>query len=127
MWLPGEWIYPVDESNHRGLKAVDRHYLVIYCTCPDQVVAERIATALVSERLAACVNIVPGITSIYRWQGSVHSDPELLLIIKSRGDVYPALEARIRALHAYEVPEIIALPIIAGNEEYLKWLDSACL
>jgi periplasmic divalent cation tolerance protein len=104
---------------------VDRHYLIIYCTCPDQVVAERIATALVSERLAACVNIVPGITSIYRWQGDVHSDPELLLIIKARGDVYPALEARIRTLHAYDVPEIIALPIQQGSGDYLAWLDAS--
>jgi periplasmic divalent cation tolerance protein len=104
---------------------VDRHYLVIYCTCPDQVVAERIAKALVSDRLAACVNIVPGITSIYRWQGRVHSDPELLLIIKSRSDVYPALEARIRELHAYEVPEIIALPVRQGSSAYLNWLDAS--
>ncbi len=66
---------------------MDRHYLVIYCTCPDREVAERIAKALVSDRLAACVNIVPGITSVYRWQGGVHSDPELLLISKSRSDV----------------------------------------
>jgi periplasmic divalent cation tolerance protein len=104
---------------------VERHYLVIYCTCPDQVVAERIATTLVNERLAACVNIVPRITSIYRWQGDVHRDPELLLVIKSRSDVYPALEARIRALHTYDVPEIIALPIQQGSGDYLAWLDAS--
>ena len=104
---------------------MERHYLVIYCTCPDQVVAERIATTLVNERLAACVNIVPRITSIYRWQGDVHRDPELLLVIKSRSDVYPALEARIRALHTYDVPEIIALPIQQGSGDYLAWLDAS--
>ena len=102
---------------------MDNPYLVIYCTCPDQAVAERIANALVGERLAACVNIVPGITSIYHWQGGVHREPELLLLIKSRRDVYPALEARICALHSYEVPEIIALPIQQGSAAYLAWLD----
>ncbi len=104
---------------------MDNPYLLIYCTCPDQAMAERIAEALVADRLAACVNIVPGITSIYRWQGEIQHDSELLLLIKTRGERYPALEARIRELHSYEVPEIIAVPIQRGSESYLAWLDAS--
>jgi len=105
---------------------VENLYLLIYCTCPDRAMAERIAEALVADRLAACVNIVPGITSVYRWQGEVQHDSELLLLIKTRDECYPALEARIRELHSYEVPEIIAVPLQRGSESYLAWLD-ACV
>jgi periplasmic divalent cation tolerance protein len=104
---------------------MNTHHVVIYCTCPDQGIAECIATAVVSERLAACVNIVPAITSIYRWQERVQSDQELLLIIKTRSDIYPALETRIRGLHPYQVVEIIALPILQGSSDYLAWLDAS--
>lgn len=96
--------------------------LVVYCTCPDLTVAERIAETLVVERLAACANIVPGLTSIYRWQGQIRRDTEFLLILKTRGVVYSLLETRIRELHPYDVPEIVALPIQAGAVEYLGWL-----
>ena len=104
---------------------MDNPHLLIYCTCPDQAMAERVAEALVADRLAACVNIVPGITSIYRWQGEVQHDSELLLLIKTRSECYPALEARIRELHSYELPEIIAVPIQRGSEPYLAWLDAS--
>jgi periplasmic divalent cation tolerance protein len=96
--------------------------LVVYCTCPDQGVAERIAETVVGERLAACANIVPGLISIYRWQGQVRRDSELLLMIKTREVVYLLLETRIRELHPYQVPEIVALPIQAGAADYLGWL-----
>lgn len=96
--------------------------LVVYCTCPDQAVAERIAETVVDERLAACANIVPGLISIYRWQGQVRRDSELLLMIKTRGVVYALLEARIRELHPYQVPEIVALPIQVGAVDYLGWI-----
>ena len=99
--------------------------LIILCTCPDQTIAERIAETVVGERLAACVNIVPGLTSIYRWQGQVQRDAELLLIIKTRSARYPALEARIRELHPYEIPEIIALPVQAGLAAYLHWITAS--
>lgn len=101
---------------------MDSQPLVIYCTCPDQATAERIAETLVDERLAACVNLVPGLTSIYRWQGQLQRDAEWLLIIKTRRTVYSLLEARLRELHPYEVPEIIALPIQAGSADYLDWI-----
>ena len=97
--------------------------LVAYCMCPDLSVAERIAEAVVNEHLAACVTIVPGLVSIYRWQSQVRRDSELLLILKTRKAVYSLLETRIRELHPYEVPEIVALPIQAGLAEYLRWLS----
>ena len=101
---------------------MDSQPLMVYCTCPDQATAERLAETLVGERLAACVSLVPGLSSIYRWQGRIQRDAELLLLIKTRGAVYPLLEARIRQLHPYQVPEIIALPIQAGAAAYLDWL-----
>ncbi len=96
--------------------------LIILCTCPDPATAERIAETVVGERLAACVNIVPGLTSIYRWEGQMQRDSELLLLIKTRQAVYPLLEARIRELHPYQVPEIVALSIRAGSAAYLDWI-----
>lgn len=96
--------------------------IVVLCTCPDQETADYIAETLVSEQLAACVNIVSGLTSIYRWAGQVQRDAEFLLLIKSRAEIYVALEKRICELHPYEVPEIIALPIEKGLLDYLTWL-----
>ncbi len=97
-------------------------YLTVFCTVPDQETARRIAQTVVHEGLAACVNLLPGITSVYRWQGQVEESSELLLIIKTRQERYPALEARIRALHPYQVPEIIAHEIVAGSKSYLDWI-----
>lgn len=96
--------------------------LIVLCTCPDLATAERIAETVVGERLAACVNIVPGLTSIYRWEGQTQRDMELLLLIKTPQAAYPRLEARIRELHPYQVPEIIALPIQTGSVAYLDWI-----
>lgn len=101
-------------------------HCVIYCTCPDKRTAEQIANKLIDERLAACINIVEGITSVYRWEDQRQSDAELLLIVKSRSDIFPSLEKRILELHPYAVPEIIALPIVQGTAAYLSWID-ACL
>ena len=78
---------------------------------------------LVDERLAACVNLLPGLTSIYRWQGAVRRQPECLLLIKTTAARFQALNARIRSLHPYTVPEIIALPIRDGDPDYLHWLN----
>lgn len=84
--------------------------------------AERIARALVEERLAACVNVVPGVVSVYRWKGAVTRDDELLLLIKTRGEKLDELRARLVALHPYELPEVIALPIAGGHAPYLDWI-----
>ena len=99
--------------------------LIVLCTVPDEDTAETIAGTLVAENLAACVNIVPGITSIYRWKGAIERDRELLLIIKSGQGAYPDLERRIRALHPYELPEVIAVPIERGLPEYLDWIKGS--
>ncbi len=101
----------------------ERHCLVL-CTCPEDGSAERIAEALVDEHLAACVNIVKGLTSIFHWQGRRETASECLLLIKTRKACYPSLEARIRELHPYEVPEIIALSLEAGLKAYLDWMDA---
>ena len=99
---------------------------IVLCTVPDQQTGERIASSLVSDQLAACVNIVPGITSVYRWKGAVEQDREALLLIKTRQDSWQSLEARIRELHPYELPEIIAVPIHTGQKDYIEWITS-CL
>jgi periplasmic divalent cation tolerance protein len=85
--------------------------------------ADRIARALVERGLAACVNVVPGLVSTYRWKGAVQREGELLLMIKTRAERFEALREALLALHAYEVPELIALPIEAGHAPYLAWLD----
>ena len=97
--------------------------LICFCTCPDADSAERIATALVAERLAACVNLLPGLRSVYRWQGKVERATEIQLIIKSRQSRFAELQACIQAHHPYEVPELLALPVSAGLPAYLDWLN----
>lgn len=96
--------------------------LLVLCTVPDRGLGETIAAALVGEGLAACVNRVPGISSTYRWQGEVVHDAEELLLIKTTGARFEVLRQRIRALHRYETPEIIAVAIAAGDADYLNWL-----
>ena len=103
----------------------DHDHLLISITTNSWAEAEKIAETLVQERLAACVNIVPAITSIYRWQGEVHRDSEVLLISKSRPELFESLAARVKELHSYQVPEIIALPIVAGSKAYLHWIDES--
>ena len=93
-------------------------------TCPDAETAHRIASMLVEQQVAACVNIISGISSVYRWQGEITSDSEFLLIIKSNTDCYAELEQRLRALHPYELPEIVAVPITGGLPDYLDWLNN---
>ncbi len=99
---------------------------IILCTCPDQKSAEDIASYLVSQKLAACVNIIAGVTSIYAWQGKLEKAQEHMLLIKSHSKQYPAIEQKIKSLHPYELPEIIAVPIERGLPEYLQWINT-CL
>ncbi len=91
-------------------------------TVPDAETGQRLARALVEEGLAACVNRVPGLRSVYRWQGAVQEDAEELLIAKTRSDLVPALAKRVSALHPYDLPEVIALPLVGGSAAYLDWL-----
>lgn len=99
-------------------------YRLCLTTCPDAEFAEKIGRALVEERLAACVNILPSMRSIYRWRGQIESAGEQLLLIKIRAEDYPAVEQRLRELHPYELPEVIAVPIVNGLPAYLSWLEN---
>lgn len=97
--------------------------LIVLVTASRVEEASRIARALVEERLAACVNVIAGLRSTYRWQGAVEHADEWLLVIKSARHLLPDLEARVRVLHSYTVPEVIALPIVGGSAAYLRWLE----
>jgi periplasmic divalent cation tolerance protein len=97
--------------------------IVVFSSCDSEEQAGRIARALVEQRLAACVNILPGIRSVYRWKGEVQEGAEWLLIIKSRRDLMDPLRVAIGKIHSYEVPELLAVPVVDGSESYLAWLD----
>ena len=99
-------------------------FLLVLCTCPDRGAAIVIATALLEERIAACVSHVSGVESMYRWEGRVEHDDEVLLLIKTTRQMYPRVEATIGKLHPYELPEIIGVPLAAGSEAYLNWIKS---
>lgn len=99
-----------------------KQYLVVFCTCPDDATADSLAAALVGENLAACVNRVAGVRSTYRWEGRIHDDEEILLIIKTSAQRLATLSARIQALHPHEVPEVVAVEVAGGSERYLAWL-----
>ncbi len=100
-------------------------HLLILCTCPSQNEADAVATGLLEERLAACVNRVPGIKSLFRWEDRVTHDDEVLLLIKTSSRLFERVEKTIKALHPHEIPEIIALPIVAGSAEYLRWIGES--
>uniref|UniRef100_Q01ST5 CutA1 divalent ion tolerance protein n=1 Tax=Solibacter usitatus (strain Ellin6076) TaxID=234267 RepID=Q01ST5_SOLUE len=96
--------------------------IVVLSTCASEAEAEKLARALVSGELAACVNVVPQIRSFYRWKGALETANEFLLLIKTSRSLFDALKIELEKLHPYEVPEVIALPIVAGSENYLNWL-----
>jgi periplasmic divalent cation tolerance protein len=97
--------------------------VVVLCTCSGMVEARKLAHALVDERLAACVNVIPGIESVYRWEGQIEQANEILLVIKTTAERLATLESSLAELHSYDTPEILALPVIAGSKKYLSWLD----
>ena len=100
-----------------------KEFILVYVTVSSSEEGGRIAKALVEERLAACVNQLPGVHSTYRWQGKIEESGEELLIIKTSSKLFKTLEQRVCELHSYAVPEVIAVPIIAGSKPYLQWLD----
>ncbi|MCU7799809.1 MAG: divalent-cation tolerance protein CutA [gamma proteobacterium symbiont of Lucinoma myriamae] len=100
-------------------------YQLVLCTCPDEDVAINIAENIVAQKLAACVNVLPAVYSVYHWQDNVESAKENMIVIKTTKEKYPALEQVITSLHPYEVPEIIAIDINSGLPEYLKWIDNS--
>jgi len=97
--------------------------IVVLSTCETEEEAVRVARHLVEKKLAACVNILPQARSVYRWKGKIEEASEFVLIVKSRRDLFDALRAEIVELHSYELPEVIALPLVDGSAEYLAWLD----
>ena len=97
--------------------------VIVYTTCGNITEAESIARNLIDNRLAACVNVVPGLLSYYRWQGKVENDTELLLMIKTAGNLIDEVRNALETLHSYDLPEMIVLPIIGGSPNYLEWLE----
>jgi periplasmic divalent cation tolerance protein len=100
----------------------DQATLLVFTNAPDREVAMRIAQALVEKRLAACVNVLAGCTSVYRWQGEVERAEEIPILIKTRAARFPEVEAMIRHLHPYELPEVLAVPVTHGLPDYLQWI-----
>ncbi len=99
------------------------NYIVVFITVPNENEGKKIANYIVENKLGACVNIVSKINSIYYWQGNIENDEEYLLIIKTRKDKFDELVKEVKKLHSYTVPEIIAMPILLGSDDYLKWID----
>lgn len=95
----------------------------VLCTCPDKQTAHSIATSLLQQKLAACVNIIPGIVSIYAWEGQIEQSEEHLLLIKTTTTAYTQVEQAIKEIHPYELPEVISVPITMGSEAYLSWVE----
>jgi periplasmic divalent cation tolerance protein len=97
--------------------------IVVLTTCESEQQAQALARGLIEQRLAACVNILPGARSVYRWKDKIEDAAEFVLIIKSRRDIFIKLREAIAHLHSYEIPEVIALPVVDGSDAYLNWLD----
>ena len=106
------------------MKKTDR--MIVLITAGSEEEAHKIAELLVNERKAACVNIVAGVDSLFWWEGKTESARESLLLVKTKASLLPEIVELVKGTHSYEVPEIIALPVMAGSEDYLKWLDIAC-
>jgi periplasmic divalent cation tolerance protein len=106
------------------MKKTDR--IIVLITAGSEEEAHKIAELLVNERKAACANIVPAVESFFWWEGETESTRESLLLVKTKTSLFPEIVELVKRTHSYEVPEIIALPVIAGSEDYLKWLDITC-
>jgi periplasmic divalent cation tolerance protein len=119
----GEVFTPANEGTIVGKHMTD--FQIVLSTCASREEAERIAHRLVELQLGACVNILPGVQSIYRWQGNVESAAEVLMVIKTRTDLVPEVELTIAGLHSYEVPEFLVLPVFGGSHAYLAWLKAS--
>ncbi len=97
-------------------------FLIVFCTCAGEQEALKLANALVAKRLAACVNVLPPVQSVYRWEGQIQTALEYLLLIKTTEDRFEALRDSVAELHSYEVPEIVGVPITEGTDKYLAWI-----
>ncbi len=101
-------------------------FIVVLVTARDKKEAVKIARGLLESKLIACANIIEGVQSLFWWQGKIDRSPEVLMLMKTKKVLFKKVSAQVRSLHSYETPEIIALPIVAGSGDYLKWLDSSC-
>jgi len=97
-------------------------YIVVFITAGSHEEARMIGDTLISQRKAACVNIIPQINSLFRWEGKIEGDRESLLLVKTRAELFPEIVDAVKSIHSYDVPEIIALPIVEGSQDYLKWI-----
>jgi periplasmic divalent cation tolerance protein len=102
---------------------ITSNYIVVFCTVPDEYVAEKIANKVVQKKLAACCNIIPGLRSIYIWKNEIQDDKEMLLIIKTKKDIFTKLQKAITEIHPYSIPEIISISIENGSKNYLNWVE----
>lgn len=100
-------------------------YQIVLCTCPTVEKAKEIAQQLIEDKLAACVNILPSVISVYRWQGNIETDTEVQLVIKSKAEYFTKLNDKIHQLHTYDIPEVIALNIQQGDNQYLNWINES--
>lgn len=103
---------------------MSERFNLIFCTCPNQQTAEKLAHALIQQKLAGCINILPGLTSVYPWQDKIETAHEHIMLIKSTASLFPAIQTTITDLHPYELPEIIAVPIEDALPEYLQWIKT---
>src|SRR5438445_9999085 len=118
--------WPRSPGTARTMDEEKSEAIIVLMTAANRGEAERIAEMLVHKRLAACVQILPEMQSVYRWKGEIQREAEFLLLAKSIRDRFEDLEREVRAIHTYETPEIVALPVTAGSEAYLRWLTSSC-
>lgn len=102
-------------------------YIIVLVTAKDKAQASKIAKGLLEAKLIACANIITGVESFFWWQGKIDRSKEVLLVLKTKSNLFKKLESKIRSLHSYEVPEIIALPIVSGSKAYLKWIDDSVI
>lgn len=110
--------------NNLLLLTLPKIYSIVITTCPNETDARRIAKVLVEDKLVACAQLIP-MQSIYKWKGKISEEPEVLLLLKTRKELFPKLEQKIKEIHLYEIPEIIQVPITAGHLSYLNWIDES--
>lgn len=106
-------------------KIMKNKIIMVFITCPDEAIARQFGQHLVGAGLAACVNVVPGVSSIYRWQDKVQQDQEAMMMIKTAAERLPEITAWIRQNHPYDLPEVVAVPVVAGHDGYLQWVNDA--
>jgi periplasmic divalent cation tolerance protein len=123
VWTKSKIRIPKSEISIGGLVEDKKDPIAVLITAPTNEEAIRLADMLVGAHLAACVQILPEMESVYRWQGKIERQPEILLIAKTTREKFEELDREVRALHSYDTPEIVALPIVAGSAAYLEWLN----